>query len=299
MILITGASGFVGAHLLNAAISKFGNENLVAISSRNVEACQTIVYQNFGFNLSSIDLSLLRQVEIVIHVGSFTPKEAKEVNLLEKCNQNIIFTENMLSLPFENLKKIIYISTLDVYENSDEISEFSKTVPATLYGLSKLYCERMISSFTEINCLDFQILRLGHIYGPGEDRYRKFIPLVMQKILSGKEIELWGDGEDIRSFIYIDDVVEAIISAIKLVKNVGPINIVGGHPIPIRNLLDMIIQISGKTVSVVNKKSIDDSRNYIFDNSKMIKYLLSKETALCAGLKAEYAYMKRIYEHNI
>jgi UDP-glucose 4-epimerase len=53
------------------------------------------------------------------------------------------YSQNITN-PFENLKKIIYISTLDVYENSDEISEFSKTVPATLYGLSKLNCDGVV-----------------------------------------------------------------------------------------------------------------------------------------------------------
>lgn len=299
MILITGASGFVGSHLLNEASTKFGKENILAVSSRDIAVCPTITYKNFSFELSTIDSIMLSQVDVLIHVGSFTPKAAEEANLIERCSENIYFTQNLLALPFTNLKKVIFISTLDVYEQCDEISESSRTIPTSLYGLSKLYCEQMINSFIKTHDIEYQVLRLGHVYGPGEEKYRKFIPEAIRKILSGNDIEVWGDGSEIRSFIFIDDVVTSIINAIDLVKNVGPINIVGGYPITIREILEKLIHISGKTVSVVTKQSMGENRSYNFNNSKMLKYLLTKETNLCDGLHAEYAYMEQRYEHNI
>lgn len=299
MILITGISGFIGAHLLNTVVAKFGHNKIVAISSRKSEVCPTIVYKNFDFYLSKNELELLDQVSTLIHVGSFTPKDNSEVNLINKCNQNIFFTEKLLAFPMKNLKKIIYISSLDVYQNEGEISELSKIEPVSLYGASKLYCERMIESYSEIHSVDFQTLRLGHVYGPGEENYRKFIPVAIKKILSGKDVELWGDGREVRSFIFIDDVVLAIVNAIQLGGNVGPINIVSRQSIMISDVLRKLIAISGKQVNVVKKPRVDEIKNFIFDNSKMCKYLLSKETKLCDGLNLEYRYMEKIYELGI
>jgi hypothetical protein len=74
-------------------------------------------------------------------------------------------------------------TTIDVYEKSDQIiSENNPTNPETLYGFSKLYCEKMIENWANANNKIVQILRLGHVYGPGEGLFKKIIPVTMQKI---------------------------------------------------------------------------------------------------------------------
>jgi UDP-glucose 4-epimerase len=134
-------------------------------------------------------------------------------------------------------------------------------------------------------------LRVGHVYGPGEEKYSKFLPKAINSILAGESIELWGDGSEVRSFIYVDDVVCAIMKAIELNESAGPINVVGGWPVSIRELLDQLIVISGKSVSISARERSGTGRNYINDNTKMREKLLSEETDLITGLQIEYSYM--------
>ena len=131
-------------------------------------------------------------------------------------------------MPFKTLNKVIYISSIDVYAPVVPISELSATQPATLYGWSKLYCEQMMSVFATQKKIAVQILRIGHVYGPGEEKYAKFLPKTIRNIVDGKAVELYGDGTELRSYIYLDDVVKAILAAVGLHDNVGVINIVGG-----------------------------------------------------------------------
>ena len=101
-LLITGASGFIGSRLLTAACAAFGVDNVIAFSSKKIDACQSIVYSGPDFNLSPADHALLATVEVLIHAGAFTPKSGPEANALEKCNGNIHFTEKLLGLPHQS-----------------------------------------------------------------------------------------------------------------------------------------------------------------------------------------------------
>lgn len=294
-ILITGGSGFIGSHLLRAACSYFGKDNVIALSSKNIDFCHTITYESNNFNFSNINNDLLSNVSVLIHAGAFTPKSSIESDSFSGCNGNIYFTEKLLSLSFKNLSKVIYLSTLDVYDSSELTTEDTKISPSTLYGLSKLYCEKMMSILSFNQKIPCHILRIGHVYGIGEEKYKKFIPNSIKSIINNGTIELWGSGEEMRSFIYVDDVVKTIINAINLKENIGIVNVVSGVSISIRDLTKKLIDISGKRVIFVTKEFSGVKRNYIFDNSKLRQYLLEKETDFTVGLKSEYTYMDSLF----
>lgn len=291
-ILITGTSGFIGGHLLKAACTAYGSEQVTAFSSRATAECYSIVYGGSpDFALSAADLEQLASVEVLIHAGAFTPKGGADANQITGCNSNIEFTQRLLDLPFSRLQKIVYLSTLDVYQAAELTTEDTPTVPATLYGLSKLYCERLASLSAAARGVPFQILRIGHVYGPGEERYAKFIPTAIRSILDKGSVELWGDGSDIRSFIYIDDVVQAILNAVSLQEDVGVINVVGGVRMSIRELIDELMAASGRPVRIEARESAAAKRNYIFDNAKLRRYLLPVECDFREGLRAEFDHM--------
>lgn len=291
-VLVTGVSGFIGARLLDAACARFGAANVTAFSSRPHAGCQTVVYgEGADFSLGADDLALLAPVEVLLHAGAFTPKTAAEANDVAGCNSNIGFTHRLLHVPMPRLKKIVYLSTLDVYAQAEPISEQTPTLPVTLYGQSKLYCEKMVSAFAGAHGMVAQVLRIGHVYGPGEEKYAKFLPQAIRNIAAGKPVELWGDGAELRSFIYIDDVVAAVLNALALEADAGVINVVGGTPISIRALVAELAAVSGKQVDIVTREWDGPKRNYVFDNRKMKQYLLAAETPLAEGLRKEYEHI--------
>lgn len=286
MILVTGTSGFIGSVLIERIINKYGDDKVLGLTSKKKYNHKYLLHNDYNFNNDIFIKAGYREITTIIHAGAYTPKNINQANDYHKCTTNIINTNKILNADLPNLKKIIFISTLDVYSECSIINEESLVMPSTLYGQSKLYCEKLISAYTKEKNILCQILRVGHTYGPGEEAYQKVIPVMIKKILNKENIQIFGTGKDLRSFIYIDDVIDAIISSIELKTIQGPINIVSNNKITIKDLANTLIRITNANVKVEFKKSSENiQRDFIFDNSKMKKYLLSNEINLEEGLK--------------
>ena len=295
MILLTGASGFIGKHLLATLTQEYGKDSILALTSTPVEEAHFLLHNNYNFEADFfIKSGYGTQINTIIHAGAFTPKNSKQANDVVKCNRNIFTTDRILNADLPNLKKIIYLSTLDVYGPAEIISESSQVQPGSLYGESKLYVEKMITAWANANNKVHQILRVGHVYGPGEQAYQKIIPVTINKILQDQPLQIWGTGNEIRSFIYIKDVVHAIMNALKLDQNAGIINLVSRQKITIAALVDKLIALSGKNIIPEVVPADAPGRDFIFDNSKMKDLLISNETVLDEGLLQEWTYMKSL-----
>ncbi len=284
-MIVTGTSGFIGSHLLKAARAAYGSD---------VTAFSSIVDPDSpDLTLTPTEFALVKEAKVLIHAGAFVPKSGAEVNHIAKCNGNITFTEKLLALPWNNLKKIVFISSSDVYANVDgPISEATPTVPTSLYGLSKFYGERMVSAFAADHGVFSQLLRIGHVYGPGEEQYAKVIPKAIQNIVAGKDVELWGEGEELRSFIYADDVVTAILNGVELQEDPGVINVVSSNSISIRDLLEKLVTIGGRDTGIVRREFSGTTRDLVFDNAKLKRYLLAEESDFTEGLQAELRHIQ-------
>ena len=297
-LLITGASGFIGSRLVRQAVADWGADKVIALSSRPVPGCDTIVHgadADGRFTLGDADLARIAAVQVVVHAGAYTPKSGAEANAVAACNSNIGFTGSLLALPWPALRRIVYLSTLDVYASVPGcICEATPTQPASLYGASKLYGEHMVRAMAAGRGLSAVILRIGHVYGPGEERYAKFLPKAIRQIVDGQPVELFGDGADLRSFIYIDDVVQAVLAATGRSGIDGVTNVVGGQAISIRQLLDRLILLSGRPVQVVQRAAGGARRDFVFDTGRLRERLLATETPLDQGLRAELAHIERL-----
>ncbi len=290
-ILLTGSSGFIGKHLFEKIDLLKNDYRLIGLSSslKNKNHVNYDPLQNF----KSLFLDLeINEFDIVIHCGAFTPKNREQVDSFDN-NFNVISTVNLLkSLP--NIpKSFVFISTLDVYENTNGIiSETSNVKPNNLYSLSKFYCEELIIKWGKENNVIVHILRVGHIYGPGEEKYQKLIPTIMDNVINDISPSIYNLGKDLRSFLYIDDCIQAIINALKLNKSHGIINIVSGKPYSVNYITETIVKISGKDLKtkLLNVDGII-KRDWIFDNSKMSKLLHEEITDIIDGLNTEFKYL--------
>ena len=295
MILLTGASGFIGKHLLKELVNVYTDDNVIALTSSPLQGYKYLLHNNYSFNDSFfVESGYGDKIETIIHAGAFTPKSGSDANNWKFCGYNVLNTQKFLSATLPSLKKVIYLSTLDVYGQSDVISEETITLPASLYGFSKLYGEKMITNWADTEDKICQILRVGHVYGPGEEAYSKIIPTVMKKIINKKAVEIWGTGNELRSFIYIDDLIKAIVKSIELEEFIEPINLVSANSISIKELVEKIFQISNNTINLKMIPTSGTPRSLSFDNKKMRQYLLSSETPLDTGLNAEWLYMKSL-----
>ena len=295
MILLTGASGFIGKHLLKKLVSVFGKDSIVAFTSAPIEEAPYLLHNDYNFETDYfIKSGYGTQIDTIIHAGAFTPKSSKGANDVVKCTSNIATADKLLQANLQNLKKIIYLSTIDVYGPAEIISESSQLEPTSLYGESKLYVEKMITAWAIANEKLHQILRVGHVYGPGEESYQKIIPVTIQKILQEQPLQIWGTGKEIRSFIYIKDVVDAIINASKLDMDAGVINLVSSQKVTIAELVNKLVAVSGKIIVPEVIPSVMRGKDFIFDNSRMRTLLISNETVLDEGLLEEWTYLKNL-----
>ena len=297
-VLLTGATGFIGNQILLSLIKKYGAESVVVLSSSKIASVNCVVYRsvhNFETEEGAFD-----DITHLIHAGAFTPKDASQADDMAACSSNIEYTKNLLSHKFKALSRILNLSTLDVYApTADKLSENSLVRPISLYGSSKLYCEEMVKSFSERRNTSFINLRIGHVYGPGEEKYKKVLPIAIENILNDKQVELWGDGSDLRSFIFIDDVIESIMNALIVLKSNIDINVTSGKAVSILELLNTLKSVSSKSIKIKSRESNHAKRNLVFDNAFLLQTVLKKETDLEYGLKVEYEYMKSIHENNI
>jgi len=287
MILLTGASGFLGKHLLKKLVNSNKKEKVVAFTSKPLHNFEHLLHHNYNFDSNYFIDNNFDNITTLIHAGSFIPKSKEFVDDIIGSYSNIHSTTKLLSSDFPNLKKIIFISTVDVYGHDKVVTENTITDPVSMYGISKLYCEKLISTFCEKENIIFQILRIGHVYGPGEENFNKIIPSMLKKVIKGENLIQYGDGEDIRSFIFISDVVDSIIKSIELNKSFYPINIVSDEQVKIKNLLKMMISLSKKDIIVKKISNNEESRNLVFNNDKMIRFLTKPTVKLIDGLKIE------------
>jgi nucleoside-diphosphate-sugar epimerase len=254
-----------------------------------------LLHQNYIFEDDFFLKNGYPNIEILIHAGAFIPKLYRESNDVSENNSNIFSTSRLVNAQIPNLKKIIFISSVDVYKSESVITEESAAEPVSLYGYSKLYCEKMITASAVQKEVVSQILRIGHVYGPGEEKFQKIIPLTMSRLLSSEPVSMYGNGNEIRSFIYISDVVDAILNSLKLDTPMGVINVAGEEKITIKELIDNLISISGKNIKIERRPETTKPRDLVFDNNKMKSLLHKPVVPLANGLKEEWMYMKSLY----
>ncbi len=292
MILLTGTGGFIGQHLLRAVEVSYPRTQVVVLSFSGQGN-----HPRAFLGGSSIDLANIPSLPIttVIHAGAFAPKSCGEENDWISASRNIETTSLLLRRLPATVSSFVFLSTIDVYGTSnEEITERTEVCPRSLYGHSKHYCEEMISTWSHNRRNAVQVLRLGHVYGPGEDAYQKLIPSTIRACLSGASPAIFGNGRDKRTFLYVRDCVKAILAAAELTESAGVINLVGDDPI---SVLDLVAKIRGATRSSLAATFLPSDapvRDLVFDNRKTKRHLLSTLTPLDAGLAAEVEHIRRL-----
>lgn len=290
-ILITGASGFIGKCVIDRLMNEYDIQ-IVTLTKKHNSGVTTLMLNDYSFDEDYFINEGHQDIEVILHMGAFTPKNQNEANDIIGCNSNIKNTEKLLSANFPNLKKIIYTSTIDVYGYNEElINEYTEVNPISLYGHSKLYCEKMIEQFSLQRGIDFQILRVGHTFGPGEDKYKKLIPVIIEKAISNQTITIYGDGNEKRTYIYVSDVSKAICESIFKNNSSTIINIVGDFQRTVNEIVALISKQLGKELDVHHVAKASPKRDLVFDNSIMKNELISAFTSFEDGIKYEYVYM--------
>lgn len=249
-ILITGGAGFIGSHISKQLLDE-GNEVVIyddfSTSSRtNVDPRASIIEGSIK-DTKLLTESLLG-LDSVIHMASFIAVEESVKDPLKYIDNNVLGTASLLeAMRGSGVKKIVISSSATVYgePKSLPILENAPLSAANPYAASKIAMEALCESFNKTDGFDVITLRYFNPYGPGEnhDPETHAVPNFIKAGINKQPVPLYWKGEQIRDFIYVEDLAAAHIAAVKLngfnVFNVGTES--GTKIIDIINILSEVL----------------------------------------------------------
>lgn len=297
-LLITGGTGFVGSRLLHIAKERFEQDGscIIALTSRQLDGYICVLHENYTFQKESFYRAGIDCIDAVIHLGGYSPKKRDEMGARDQYLASIQNAQYLLEHLPNIPSQFIFCSTISVYDESahDVITEKTIPQPATLYGMYKLYCEKLVSTWGAEKNVLVHNLRLGNAYGPGEEKYRCMIPLMVRQAIEGRDLSLYVDPHIRRNYIYIDDACNMMLNALKLKEDVGPINLVSGKNATMEELVDTIASSAKQPVSWSVAQTLSASKDILFSNEKAKKYLGIERFDLKLGIAEEFKYFERL-----
>jgi UDP-glucose 4-epimerase len=247
-ILLSGATGFVGGAVLARLIAR-GHDVLTLGRSvpRGIDAGRHLAADLAEPTTVHRHREALVRIEAVAHVGGEVLRAADPAadHPLRSIEVNVAGTAHLLAALPPSLAGFCYASSVDVYgpPSSRPIREDHLPRPATYYAASKLAAEALLGVWSARAGVPLAVLRLSHVYGPG-DTSAKAIPNFLRAYLRGQGPVVRGDGSDVRDYVYIDDVADAVVRAVEQ-RAAGIFNIASGSATSIRDLLSAVRTAAG------------------------------------------------------
>lgn len=313
-ILVTGGAGFIGSNLIDILITKFPKINIINIDNFNDYYDLKIKQKNIENHLKSKNYYLYKidienqleldkvfskhKIDIVIHLAARAGVRPSIENPISYINTNILGTVNILEcIKKYNVPKIVFASSSSVYGNSNtnKFSEILKlSEPISPYAATKLSCEQIIYTYSKLYNIQAVLLRFFTVFGPRQ-RPDLAISKFTKLILKDEPIQMFGDGNTIRDYTYIDDIVSGIISAIKYNETQYEIfNLGGGSPVSLKEMIKCIEKNIGKK-AIIEKLPMQagDVDKTAADISKAKKYLnFYPKTSFNEGIKKFIVWYK-------
>ena len=312
-ILICGAGGFIGGHLMSYLKKK--KFNLTCVDIKPLEYWFQIDSDNENYCLDLKEyencLKVTKNIDYVFNMACNMGGMGFIENNKAECMLSVLINTNLLrSCLKNNIKKYFFSSSACVYNAEKQNKTFISGLreedaypaqPEDGYGWEKLFSERMCRHFCEDFKLDTRIVRYHNVYGPlgTFDGGREKAPaalcrkIIYSKLNKTREIDVWGDGKQTRSFLFIDDCINGTMKVFNS-NSTEVYNVGSDEQVSINQMIDIIQDIAKykikKNYQLDKPKGV---RGRTSDNSKIIKNLSwSPSIRLYDGLKKTYAWIE-------
>ncbi|MBF0358961.1 MAG: NAD-dependent epimerase/dehydratase family protein [Magnetococcales bacterium] len=249
--LLIGGSGFIGHHLCKALLRGGVEPIVLDRKPANIPGVRSICEEWSG----EISQELLEEVEVIYYLAwSTTPKNADEnpvLDLNSNLNPGLRLLENLVKL--KSPPRFVFLSSGGaVYGAATKfpIKENHPKKPIGAYGISKLTFEKYLHFFHHNHALDYLTFRPGNPYGEGQNPkgVQGAVGVFLGKMAQGEPIEIWGDGEVVRDYFYIEDLAELLVASLDYhpVENTPRIFNAGmGQGLSLKQLIEYLEQGSG------------------------------------------------------
>lgn len=281
--IVTGGAGFVGSNLIESllkdgleviSIDDYSAGKEVNLAHLNVEFPDTLTEVNCDITDKEELEKYFHDVDIVFHQACSKMTICLK-DPLRDLEVNAAGTFNLLDLSKKfKVKKFVHVSTGSVYGRAQYFptDENHPLNPTSYYGVSKLAGEKYCRAFVELYSMNISMLRYYHVYGPKQDSgvYGGVIGIFSENALKNKDITIFGDGTQIRSFTHVKDVVN--INKIVALNGVSgeAYNCASGLKVSISQIAEKIITLASSTSKIIYKDwKTGDIKDFEVSNQKI------------------------------
>jgi len=262
-IIVTGGAGFIGSHLCETLLNE-GNhviclDNFFTGSRKNIEH----LLDNKEFELIRHDIvePILIEAEEVYNLACPASPVHYQYNAIKTIKTNVLGVTNMLGLAKRAKAKILQASTSEVYgdpivhpQREDYWGNVNCNGIRSCYDEGKRVAETLMMDYHRQHNVDIKIIRIFNTYGPrmAENDGRVVSNFIVQA-LKGQDITIYGDGSQTRSFCYVDDLVRGMTALMNKDGFTGPVNVGNDGEYTIKELAEMIIELTNSNSKIVYK----------------------------------------------
>ena len=305
-ILVTGGSGFIGSHLCKRLVDE-GNyviclDNNFTGSMENIKSL--LGNPNFEFIRHDIVLPIYLEVDQIYHLACPASPKAYQYNPIKTIKTNVLGTINALGIAKRTKSRILLTSTSEVYgdpkispQNEDYWGNVNPIGIRSCYDEGKRIAETLMMEYHRNNNVDIRIARIFNTYGPNMDKNDgRVVSNFIMQCLENKDITIYGDGSQTRSFCYVDDTVDGLI---KLMNgtSIGPINIGNPNEMQIKELAEKLLTLINTKSKIIYKELPSDDPMQRRPNIDKAKELLKWEPKinLNEGLVKTINYFTKLF----
>ncbi len=308
-ILITGGAGFIGSTLANALLP---DNKVIVLDDLSMGDFNNL---DESINLTKIEGNLVdkellgkifseNEFDYIFHLGAVASVADSVARPYETHQVNFDSTMTILEIlrtRKSKLKRFIFSSSAAVYGDEPTLPKREESVirPLTPYAIDKFASEKMAMIYNLLYDIPTSATRFFNVYGPNqnpESPYSGFISILVDRLKNKKELTIFGNGEQTRDFVYVEDVVNALLLIATSDKSRGQVYNVGtGSRITLNDLVKLSQEITGKKISIkFDKEREGDIRDSISDISKLRNIGYEPNVDLALGMKKylEYEFKK-------
>ena len=246
-VLVTGGSGFIGSHVVDKLRDKGIDVTIYDAIMPDIRK-DVEYYQGSILDIDALSFAMMKGVDAVMHLAAMADVKNVFNEPYYSESINVRGTINVLEAARRgNVKRVVYGSTTWVYSDT-EANEVDESIPLSapshLYTATKLAGEYYCQTYAKLYGLETTILRYGIPYGP-RARDAAVIPIFVKKALNGESITIAGDGSQFRKFVYVEDLAEANVLALKSIAKNKIYNLDGKEKVTIKQIAEAIQKVLG------------------------------------------------------
>jgi len=261
-IVVTGGAGFIGSHLCDQLLEQ-GHEviavdNLFTGTKRNIDAL--IGHPRFDFIRHDVTQPLLIECDEVFHFACPASPVHYQFNPIKTIKTNVTGTINMLGVAKRTKAKFVLASTSEVYGDPLEHPQresywgnVNPIGPRSCYDEGKRVAETLTINYREQGGVDARIVRIFNTYGPRMlFNDGRVVSNFIVQALKGESITVYGEGNQTRSFCFVDDLVRGILATMNTPNFTGPVNLGNPNEMTILELAKKVIDMTGSASKIIH-----------------------------------------------